>query len=73
MLKINKLNAKIDSKEILKEFSLNINPDLENYKGIRPCGLNNNLVTSIENEGITIEKKIIDDIIIDEIKKHFLK
>ena len=26
MLKINKLNAKIDSKEILKEFSLDINP-----------------------------------------------
>ena len=26
MLKINKLNAKIDSKVILKEFSLNINP-----------------------------------------------
>ena len=26
MLKINKLNAKIDSKEILKEFSLKINP-----------------------------------------------
>ena len=26
MLKINKLNAKIDSKEILKEFSLNIKP-----------------------------------------------
>ena len=26
MLKINKLNAKIDNKEILKEFSLNINP-----------------------------------------------
>ena len=54
-------------------FSLNIDPDLENYKGIRPCGLNNNLVTSIKNEGITIEKKIIDDILIDEIKNHFLK
>jgi Fe-S cluster assembly protein SufB len=27
MLKINKLNAKIDRKEILKEFSLNINPE----------------------------------------------
>ena len=26
MLKINKLNARIDSNEILKEFSLNINP-----------------------------------------------
>ena len=26
MLKINKLNAKIDNKEILKGFSLNINP-----------------------------------------------
>ena len=26
MLKINKLNAKIDNKEILKEFSININP-----------------------------------------------
>ena len=26
MLKINKLNAKIDNKEILKEFSLDINP-----------------------------------------------
>ena len=54
-------------------FSLNIDPDLENYKGIRPCGLNNNLVTSVKNEGITIEKEIIDDILIDEIKNHFLK
>ena len=26
MLKINKLNAKIDNKEILKGFSLNVNP-----------------------------------------------
>ena len=26
MLKINRLNAKIDNKEILKEFSLNIDP-----------------------------------------------
>ena len=54
-------------------FSLNVDPDLENYKGIRPCGLNNNLVTSVKNEGITIEKKLIDDILIDEIKNHFLK
>ena len=26
MLKINKLNAKIDNKEILKGFSINVNP-----------------------------------------------
>ena len=51
-------------------FSLNINPQLENYKGIRPCGLNNDLVTSITKEGIIIEKKIIDDILIEEIKNH---
>ena len=52
-------------------FSLNVNPDLKNYNGIRPCGLNSHLVTSIKNEGINIEKKIIDDILIDEIKKMF--
>ena len=54
-------------------FSLNINPDLENYNGIRPCGLNNNLVTSIKNEGIMVDKSIIDNILINEIKNQFSK
>ena len=38
MLKINKLNAKIDNKEILKEFSLDINPG-EVHAIMGPMGL----------------------------------
>ena len=52
-------------------FSININPQLSHYKGIRPCGLDSNLVTSIENEGIKIANKDFDDIIISELKKIF--
>ena len=32
-------------------FSININNDLNEYKKIIPCGLDNNKITSIKNEG----------------------
>ena len=50
-------------------FSINVNPNLSNYSGIRPCGLENNLVTSIANEGINIDHKLFNDILIEELKK----
>ena len=50
-------------------FSINVNPNLSNYSGIRPCGMKNNLVTSIANEGINIDHKIFNDILIKELKR----
>ena len=32
-------------------FSINVNNNLEDYKKIIPCGLDNNKITSIKNEG----------------------
>ena len=52
-------------------FSININPQLSHYKGIKPCGLDNNLVTSIENEGVLIANQDFDAIIISELNKLF--
>ena len=43
--------------------SININNNLNNYKKILPCGLSNNKITSVKNEGITsltdIDKNLI--------------
>ena len=48
--------------------SININNDLSNYKKIIPCGLNNNMITSVDNLGI---KKINN--LNENIKTIFLK
>jgi lipoyl(octanoyl) transferase len=42
--------------------SLNINPNLEHFSGIIPCGNENSGITSIEKIGLSIEKKEIDKI-----------
>ena len=52
-------------------FSFNINPDLEHYTGINPCGLKNNTVTSLKDLGIEIDQEEFDDIIIQEINNSF--
>ena len=51
--------------------SLNIDPNLEHFSGIIPCGNENSGITSIEKIGLSIEKKEIDKILISNFKKTF--
>ena len=51
--------------------SLNINPNLEHFSGIIPCGNENSGITSIEKIGLNIKKKEIDEILISNFKKIF--
>jgi lipoyl(octanoyl) transferase len=51
--------------------SLNINPNLDHFSGIIPCGNENSGVTSIEKIGLDISKKEIDDILISNFSKVF--
>ena len=53
--------------------AFNINPDLSHYKGIVPCGINdNNLsVTSLEKLGINATMQDFDDALIRNFKKIF--
>ena len=50
-------------------FSINNNPDLENYNGINPCGLSNKFVTSIFDLGKDIAVNELDI----AIKRNILK
>lgn len=51
--------------------SLNINPNLEHFSGIIPCGNENSGVTSIEKIGVNVKKKEMDKILISNFKKTF--
>ena len=51
--------------------SLNINPNLDHFSGIIPCGNENSSVTSIEKVGLDINKKEIDNILISNFSKVF--
>ena len=51
--------------------SINMNPNLENFKGINPCGNNPNDVTSLEEMGLKKEIKYFDDILIRNFNKLF--
>ena len=51
--------------------SLNINPNLDHFSGIIPCGNENSGVTSIEKIGLDISKKEIDNILILNFSKVF--
>ena len=55
----------------LHGISLNISPNLHNYQGIVPCGLNEYGVTSIKNLGLSVETELIDKILIEEFEKIF--
>ena len=48
-------------------FSININPNLSHYKGIRPCGLDNKYVTSFYDLGFDIDIEDFDDILVKNI------
>ena len=51
--------------------SLNINPNLDHFSGIIPCGNENSGVTSIEKIGLDISKEEIDNILISNFSKVF--
>ncbi len=51
--------------------SININPNLDNFKGINPCGKNSSAVTSIYKLGLDRKIKEFDNILIDNFKKTF--
>lgn len=50
-------------------FSLNINPHLENFSGIIPCGIKEFGVTSLKREGFDISRQKLED----TLKKNFFK
>ena len=52
--------------------SININNDLKKYKKIIPCGLDNQKITSLKNEGVNIIKDINKNII-EIFKKNYKK
>lgn len=51
--------------------AVNINPDLNHYKGIIPCGINDFGVTSIKELGIKIEKNEFDQTFVKYVNKVF--
>ena len=51
--------------------SINLNPDLNYFNQINPCGTNSINVTSIENEGINISLKELDFSLKNNFKKYF--
>lgn len=53
-------------------FSINVRTQLDNYRGINPCGLNNSDVTSLLDLGIDIELKEFDGILLDILKEEFV-
>ena len=52
-------------------FSFNLNPNLDHYSGINPCGLNNKNVTSIEDLGKKISKEELNVAIKENILRMF--
>ena len=51
--------------------SININPNLENFKGINPCGKNPSAVTSIKELGLNKKIKEFDNFLIENFEKTF--
>ena len=51
--------------------SINLNPNLDYFNYIVPCGIKNADVTSIKNEGVNINFKQLDDLLIKNIHNFF--
>ncbi|OEY86491.1 lipoate-protein ligase B [Wolbachia pipientis] len=51
--------------------ALNVNPDLSNYKGIVPCGLQNYGVTSMDTLGVNVTLSDLDIVIRQEFYRIF--
>ena len=51
--------------------SINLNPNLDYFKQIVPCGIKNSYVTSIKKEGINMSVKEFDNLLIKNLYKYF--
>lgn len=51
--------------------SLNVNPDLEHYSGIVPCGVQGHGVTSLADLNIDTDMSKVDNILRDNFSAHF--
>lgn len=53
--------------------SININPDMNHFKGIVPCGISQYGVTSMENLGIDVDMDEFDGILVEKFMEVFEK
>ncbi len=51
--------------------SINLNPKLDNFDQIIPCGVKNSHVTSMKDQGVKIDFKTLDKSLIDNFKNFF--
>ncbi|MDA7946293.1 MAG: lipoyl(octanoyl) transferase LipB [Hyphomicrobiaceae bacterium] len=51
--------------------SLNVNPDLEHYSGIVPCGINEHGVTSLADLGVCVDMREVDAVLRTEFEARF--
>lgn len=51
--------------------ALNINPNLQHFTGIIPCGMHDQAVTSISNEGVNCNRNTAESFIIQHAKQLF--
>jgi len=69
--KIGAIGVRIRKWVTLHGISLNIDPNLQNFGGIIPCGISQHGVTSIYNEGHTPSFEEVDAALIGEFRKIF--
>lgn len=69
--KIGSLGLRIRKGVSYHGISLNINPNIEYFSGIVPCGNEGSGVTSIEKIGVKISKNKFDNILISNFEKIF--
>lgn len=51
-------------------FSLNINPDMNFFNQINPCGLKNYQMTSLKQLGVKVDQNNLDKLLIEKSKKY---
>lgn len=51
--------------------ALNVNPNLEHFKGIIPCGITTKGVTSMHELGVTATLEEVDKVLLEKFTKHF--
>ena len=71
LYKIASIGLKVKKWVTYHGFSININPDLSHYEGIKPCGMSSKFVTSFSDLGYNIKSKEIDKTIEKTLVKYF--
>ena len=71
--KIGAIGLRVKKWVVYHGLSFNINPDLNYYKNIDPCGLPEYSITSLESLGIKISNQDFDDLYLKFFLKHLKK